>query len=244
MTAVVSDKPNDPMHFANLKRQDARRNKLMKLFWICAVLLAFRVLYLIVKEYPLYFPADFQQSAFLTGRREFFSGIYRTAFYVHIVIGPATIVLAIFLLFTGLKARSMKLHRTAGQLLVGLTVLLLAPTGLVMATRAYTGLFAGIGFATLSILTAASALVTLFLARQRKFKRHQVWAIRTFILLCSPLILRLMSGVFIVTDLESPWTYRINAWLSWLLPLLLFEIWRSSLRGSRAVHFKFLRREV
>lgn len=43
---------------------------------------------------------------------------------------------------------------------------------------------------------------------------------RCFLLLISPLILRLIAGAVIVMDVESELTYRLNAWLSWLVPLV------------------------
>ncbi|MEZ6074674.1 MAG: DUF2306 domain-containing protein [Pirellulaceae bacterium] len=96
---------------------------------------------------------------------------------------------------------------------------LLFPSGLVMAYQAYAGPPAAAGFGILSLLTAAAALMTAYHARARNFALHRRWAERCFLLLISPLILRLIAGAVIVMDVESELTYRLNAWLSWLVPL-------------------------
>ncbi|MEM9588927.1 MAG: DUF1559 domain-containing protein, partial [Planctomycetota bacterium] len=58
---------------------------------------------------------------------------------------------------------------------------------------------------------------------------HRRWAVRCFLLLCAPLLLRFVSGVLIVTNLDSELTYRCNAWLSWATPLLLGEARKTTL---------------
>ncbi|MCA9160330.1 MAG: hypothetical protein KDA72_18485 [Planctomycetales bacterium] len=69
-----------------------------------------RVLVGILLEYRWYFPADFDESAFLSGRRYTFTGFYPAFFYVHIVSGPVSIVLASFLVLTGGLARFRRWH--------------------------------------------------------------------------------------------------------------------------------------
>ena len=68
------------------------------------------------------------------------------------------------------------------------------------------------------------------------FQLHQRWASRCFLFLCSPLLLRLISGAAIVMQLESDAFYRFNAWGSWLIPLAILETWwfLSALRGYRS----------
>ncbi len=107
-----------------------------------------------------------------------------------------------------------------------LVLAVVVPSGLVMATQAHAGPIAAYGFASLSIATAACAMMALYFARNRNFRSHPSWAIRCFLLLASPLLLRLISGAAIVTQMESEWFYRLNAWVSWLIPLVIYEIWR------------------
>ena len=215
------------------RSRSLRLNRQVVIVQLGLLALFVRVLYLIVVEYPSYFPADFD-SAFLTGRKEFFHGLYRIAFYAHIISGPISLVLGLALMTSGLRGRFPKAHRRAGRFLVLLVGALVAPTGLVMATHSYTGPIAGWGFALLAIATTAFAWATMSSARQGKYQQHRIWATRLFILMCSPLLLRLFSGAVIVAQLESATTFRLSAWFSWILPLLIYEttLW---LRGRQAI---------
>lgn len=201
-------------------------------------LLGVKVLASILIEYRWYFPANFAEAAFLIGRERTFTPAYAAAFYVHILTGPPTIVLATFLMWSGGRKRWLSWHRWSARVLMALIFVALVPSGVLMARRAFAGPLAGIAFGLLSLLTALTAAMTLYFARQREVGRHQRWATRCFVLLVSPLILRVVSGVFIVTQTESPSAYILNAWLSWLLPLVIYEIgWRTraiTLRGAVA----------
>jgi hypothetical protein len=66
--------------------------------------------------------------------------------------------------------------------------------------------------------------MTVFYAIRRRFSQHERWATRCFLLLMSPLILRIASGVFIALHWEHPLLYVGNAWLSWLVPLAVYEM--------------------
>jgi Predicted membrane protein (DUF2306) len=210
-------------------------NRLTKLRWLVAVaatLLFFKVIYSILAEYRWYFPANFDESAFLTGRKETFVGLYRAAFYVHVISGPLAALLGLFLLLSGGRPKIRLWHRYAGRALVMIVLVALVPSGLVMSRQAFAGPIAGAGFAALSIATGISTAATAYFARKRNFRAHQQWAIPCFLLLASPLLLRVASGAAIVIGCESAQFYQLNAWLSWLAPLVLYEGW---LKWSRAM---------
>lgn len=207
-----------------------------KILLIAVSLLLIRVLLGILLEYRWYFPADFDASAFLSGRRYTFSGIYPTFFYVHILSGPAALILGGFLILSGGQPRLRRWHRWSGRALLVIVLTLLTPSGLVMAWHAYAGPPAVAGFGLLSLATAATATMAAYHARRRRFELHRRWAQRCFVLLISPLILRLMSGTAIVLNIESLWTYRLIAWLSWLVPLIAFELFKPSTMSRRAIN--------
>lgn len=202
-----------------------RSNKLQTIAMGAVAVLFAKVLVSILLEYRWYFPADFDASDFLSGRRHTFIGLYRAAFYAHIVSGPIAVILGAFLMLSGGRSRYRHVHRFAGRLLMLIVLAVVLPTGLVMAREAYAGPVAAWGFGALSVATAACAAMAWRLVRARKFQTHRRWATRCFILLASPLLLRLIGGAILVLQMESEWTYRLNAWLSWLLPLAAYETW-------------------
>jgi len=197
-----------------------------KLFYhgmvIAVAILLTKVFLSILWEYRGYFPADFE-SAFLSGKRAVFHGNYRVAFYAHILSGPIALLLATLLIITGGRVHLRRWHRRAGKVLLALSLLVMLPSSLVMAKNAYAGPVAALGFASLAITTGFSLILAAQFAANGKIKKHQKWAIRSFVLLISPLILRIVSGCLIWLDWESEFAYSSNAWLSWMIPLAVLE---------------------
>ena len=200
-----------------------RESRLNQILIASAIVLILRVLIVILMEYRFYFPPDFDRSFFLAGRRPSFAGWYSVGFYTHIISGPCAIVLVVTLLVTGNSKRFKQLHRWSGRLLALVTILAVCPGGIIMATRSQAGPIAGWGFGALAVCTLGSVSWTAVLAIKKRFKSHSVWAWRSGILLCSPIVLRLGTGLFYISGIESLNTYRFLAWGSWLLPLLIFE---------------------
>ena len=178
----------------------------------------------IICECRRYFPADFD-SDFLIGRQETFVGTYRVAFYIHIISSPLAVLIGSLLMFSVSRGNYRRLHRWIGRFQFFLILFAVAPSGLVMALQAYTGAIAASGFILHSVATAVCAIAAIRFAMKQNFAEHQRYATRCFVLLCSPLLLRLIMGASVVANTESDWTYRLTAWLSWLVPLLGLEVW-------------------
>ena len=198
---------------------------------LVAILLFVKTFGAVLYEYRWYFPFDFENSAFLINREASFVGSYRASFYVHLFAGPIALLTATFLMVSGQQRnfRFRRWHPIAGRLqLVAVAVLSLS--GIVMARNAFAGPIAGVGFVCLAVLTLSTCVAAAIYASQRKFVAHRVWATRCFLLLCSPLLLRIVGGISMVAGIESENLYRWTAWLSWLIPLLLYELFRG--RGS------------
>lgn len=199
---------------------------------VAAVVLLAKVLVSIVLEYVNYFPPNFD-AVFLIGRKETFQGIYPPAFYVHILASPIALVVAAYLMLSGRWRTHGPWHRRLGKFQLGLVVGLVVPSGLVMAFWSFSGAWAGWGFGCQAVATGLTMIVAARYAMQRKFAQHQVWATYCFILLVAPLLFRIVAGLLIVTDTETLAAYRINAWLSWIVPLAIYEL-RRRIKGARA----------
>src|SRR4051812_11325995 len=85
----------------------------------------------IVSHYHGYFPPDFD-SGFLRGRQYLFASAYPWAFYAHILSGPVSLILGLFLVGEWSRARFPGWHRRLGRLQVGCVLLLVTPSGLWM----------------------------------------------------------------------------------------------------------------
>ncbi len=208
------------------RMDSARPNRLKQLALWAMGLLFVKTFFGILWEYQWYLPPDYDLSAFLGGRRYTFDGLYRTSFYIHIFSGPPAIVIAVALFYTGGIERRIRWHRLLGKIQFFLVILVVVPSGLFMAGNAYGGVVAQLGFAALSLLTGVTLLMAVYHARSHRIRHHKIWAQRTIAMLLSPILLRLFSGVLIVTELATPLTYQANAWISWLVPLGACVIWQ------------------
>jgi uncharacterized membrane protein len=191
--------------------------------WL-AVALVLRVLAEILANYPDYFPPNFD-SLFLQGREATFKGAYRIAFYVHIFSGPVVLLNGLILLSDYVRRHYRGLHRVLGRVQVAVLLLFVLPTSAVMSQHAFGGWPAGLSFLLLSAATATCAIIGVVQARRGRYDRHRRWMLRSYILICSAVALRLISGAAGLVEVPSPEeAYVVAAWSSWLVPLAAFEI--------------------
>ena len=197
-----------------------------------AGLLVLRVTGAVVWNYRRYFPPDFE-SDFLHGRAAYFFGSYQWAFYPHLVAGPITLVLGLVLLSDRFRARFPRWHRILGRVQGMLVLSVVAPTGFCMAYRAEQGPFAGAGFALLAVVTAESVILGWRAAVRRRFAEHRRWMWRGYLMLCSTVVLRLISGLAAVAETQGLWIDLLTPWISWMGPLAAFELVRAASRNFR-----------
>jgi hypothetical protein len=193
---------------------------------LLAVMLIFKVTASVVWEYRRYFPPDFAAD-FLQGREAYFWGGYHWAFYLHLVSGPAALVIGTILMSERFRRSKPAWHRRLGRLQVGWVLLLLTPSGLWMAWYAATGAIAGAGLALLGLATAVCIAFGWRCAVARQFAAHQRWMGRTYILLCSAIVIRIIGGAATVAQFDAVWLYPLSIWASWLVPLAVFEVVQS-----------------
>lgn len=195
-----------------------------------AILLVLKVVVVVLLSYPGYFPPDFETD-FLRGRETSFRGSYGIAFAAHVLAGPPSLVMGLWLLSDGARRKRPDLHRMVGRVYIAVVLVALAPSGLRMSWEAQGGTIAGLGFATLAVATGFSAWLGWRAAVARRFDVHGRWMTRLYLLLLSAVILRAMGGVTEFVGIESDWPYQAAAWMSWVGPLV---VWELIIRPSRA----------
>lgn len=189
-----------------------------------AVVLILRVLAAILANYVDYFPPNFD-SLFLQGREATFTQTYAFAFYVHIFAGPLVLLSGLILLSEYVRRRFGRLHRVLGRTQVAVLLLFVLPSSIVMSLHAFGGWPAGLSFLLLSAATAACSIIGVVHARGHRYDQHRRWMLRCYVLLCSAVALRLMSGAAGLIGVPSPEeAYIVASWASWLLPLAACEI--------------------
>lgn len=202
-----------------------------RILTLLAEVLILKVIISVVLNYQYYFPPDFT-SDFLRGREGHFWGVYQGAFYTHIMSGPVSLLLGLILINEQFRTRFPKWHRRLGRLQVACVMLLVTPSGLVMAYHAAAGPLAAVGLATLAIATAICISLGARAAMTRRFAEHRRWMWRCCLLLCSAVVLRVIGGLATVTGATAPWIDPLANWVCWLAPLSAFEFYEWSRRNS------------
>jgi hypothetical protein len=197
-----------------------------RVFIGAAGLLILKVTLSVVVGYRDYIPPNFNAD-FLLGRESYFYGAYHWAFYAHLISGPTSLVVGTILVSHRFRQMAPQWHRALGKFQVACVLMILAPSGLWMAWYAVSGAIAGVGLGLLAIATAACAALGWRSAVARRFDEHQRWMWRTYVLLCSAVVIRLIGGIAMVFDVDALWVYPLSAWVSWLAPLMIYEGWRT-----------------
>ena len=201
---------------------------------LAGVLLIVKTTVVVVLNYPEYYPPHFG-SDFLRGREREFVGLYRAAFYTHIASGPVALVLGMLLVGERFRRRFPKAHRALGRVQVACVLGLVAPSGLWMAFSSRTGPAGCAGLALLALATGLCVGLGWRAAVRRRFAEHRRWMWRTFLLLCSAVVLRMLGGLASVTGADPAWADPLAIWASGLVPIAAFEwIERAGRVKSRA----------
>ena len=166
---------------------------------------------------------------------------YRVAFYSHIFSSVIVLLSGAFLFSDFVLKKMPKLHRVVGKTYVFLLLLISAPSGIVMAFYANGGWMAQLSFLILTPLWWWFTYQGYRTARQRKFKAHKKWMIRSYALTFSAITLRvaqMILGSFFYLDTEVQ--YILVSWGSWILNLMVVELWmywKLDLKKSKMFNF-------
>jgi Predicted membrane protein (DUF2306) len=149
---------------------------------------------------------------------------WRIAFFIH-VYASMWVLLAGFTQFSSWIQRNQpRLHRTMGYIYVADVLLITGPAGLLMGFYANGGLSSRIAFITLAILWIVFTAMALVKARQKDFRSHRNFMIRSFALTLSALTLRAWKyGITNSFELPPMDVYRSVAWLGWVPNLIVAE---------------------
>jgi uncharacterized membrane protein len=149
---------------------------------------------------------------------------WRIAFFIH-VYASIWVLLAGFTQFSKrIQRNNPRLHRTMGYIYVTDVLLITGPAGLLMGFYANGGLTSRIAFVTLALLWIFCTAMALIKARQKNFKAHRRFMIRSYALTLSALTLRAWKYA-ITNSFELPPmdVYRAVAWMGWVINLGVAE---------------------
>jgi uncharacterized membrane protein len=150
---------------------------------------------------------------------------WRTAFFIH-VYASMWVLFAGFTQFSKrLQKNQPKIHRTLGYIYVVDVLLITGPAGLVMGFYANGGLWSRIAFVLLAVLWIYFTAMALVKAKQKNFKAHRNYMIRSYALTLSAITLRAWKyGITNTMTLPPMDVYRVVAWVGWVGNLLIAEL--------------------
>lgn len=158
--------------------------------------------------------------------------LWQWAFKIHVASSGLVLLAGFSQFFSGLRQRYPWWHRRFGWLYLVAVLVVAAPSGFVLALYAAGGFITQLCFVLLTLLWVISTLLALRYAICRRWLLHRDWMIRSFALSLSALSLRtwkmgLYQLVPYVDWLTPRLIYQLEAWLGWVINLLLAEciIW-------------------
>lgn len=147
----------------------------------------------------------------------------RVGIYTHVYAAAVALTLGPFQFSERWRARHPAWHRWSGRLYLGVGVLLGGLAGLYMATRAFGGPVARIGFACLALGWLYTGLRGYLAIRARDVAAHRRWMVRNFALTFAAVTLRLWLPAAVASGVPFELAYPAIAWLCWLPNALVAE---------------------
>lgn len=150
---------------------------------------------------------------------------WRYSFYIHVFLSSISLLAGFTQFSKFILKRAKKFHRAMGYLYVIDVLLLAGPSALIMAFYANGNLAAKLSFVVLAVFWLSFTLLALIRAKQKQFKSHENWMIRSYALTLSAISLRLLAfflpKFYHLNGIDE---YTLIAWLSWTINLMLAEI--------------------
>jgi Predicted membrane protein (DUF2306) len=146
------------------------------------------------------------------------------AFILHTSFGGLALLLAPWQFVGGLRRSYPRVHRWIGRAYVA-AVAISGVAAYPVAFGTFAGPIASAGFALMATAWLGTTLVAWRAVRQRRYAVHRRWMIRSFALALSAVTLRIALVVPVQLQLDFMPLYRVTSWASWIVNLLLAELW-------------------
>lgn len=149
---------------------------------------------------------------------------YKIAFFIHVYTSIFVLLAGVTQFSNTIQRKYKSIHRSFGWIYIVTTLLLAAPSGLIIGIYANGGVSSQIAFILLAILWFLFTLIALKKAIKKDISSHKKWMIRSFALAVSAITLRAWKYILVYLFHPKPMdVYMIIAWLGWVLNLIIAE---------------------
>lgn len=168
----------------------------------------------------------------------------------HIFLGAVVLLTACLQIWPWLRTKHRKVHRLSGRIYVAAAV----PAGLctlVIGPLSSFGLNQQMANTMLGVLWLATTITGFLMARNRRFAEHREWMIRSFALSFSIVASRFWGiGIGALFGPDNPsadpalleQVAGTSAWMSWIVNLLIAEVWLIRTRAKKRARSSVPRR--
>ncbi len=173
-----------------------------------------------------YVPINFNVAFLNLKEEEINLTYYQIAFFSHVYSSIFVLIIGGFQFSKTIRNRFSNLHKNLGKIYIVLILAIASPSGLVMAYHANGGIFSKTSFSIQAILWFYFTWKAYQFAKNKDWKNHQNFMLRSFALTLSAISLRLLKWGIVSTLAPPPMdTYKAVAWLGWMLNLAIVEIY-------------------
>ncbi len=183
-------------------------------------------IYLMIEITLQYIPINFDVAFLSLKQAEIQLWYYQLAFFSHVYSSIIIIIAGLPQFSTTVRNRIPWIHRNLGKLYILLILWVASPSGFIMAVHANGGLFSKISFIIQAVLWFYFNYQAYQFAKAKEWKLHRNFMLRSYALTLSAISLRIFKwGIANTLELPPMDTYKIVAWLGWLVNLGLVELY-------------------
>ena len=200
--------------------QNLLKNILFYGLWLIVIYFALKLVAISLGYFSFDFNYDFlRQKRHMLGNK-----LWVLAFFIHLFFGITAVLSGLPLFFKRLIHFRSAGHRWIGRVYIFSILGLTGPTGLYLSIYAEGGIWASIGFASMSIAWIIPTLIAYLKVRNKDYTGHYKWIIRSFSMTLSGVTLRLFTPIgahYLGFDYET--NFIVSSYV-WILNVILGEI--------------------
>lgn len=150
---------------------------------------------------------------------------WRISFYIHVFTSSLLLICGAVQFIPFIIRKYTHIHRISGYIYSIVVLFFSGPSAFIMSYYANGGAAAQCSFLLVSTIWYLSTVYALVAVKQNKYMLHASFMLRSFLLSCSALTLRLYAMIlsYLHTDIAPREKYILIAWLSWVPNLLIAE---------------------
>jgi len=150
---------------------------------------------------------------------------YKIAFFTHVYTAMLVLPAGLTQFSKYFMKNFRLLHKVSGWIYAVVILVFAGPAGFYMGLYANGGIISEVAFCSLAALWMYFTSMAIVKAKQKDFKSHRKYVIRSFALTLSAITLRAWKYILVLSFQPRPMdVYQLVAWLGWIPNIIIAEI--------------------